>query len=39
MISAQTYLLFIAPFVMGVGGLIIYLITVGMTRRGADPRR
>ena len=32
MISAQTYVLFVAPFVMGLGGLVIYGITAHFTR-------
>ncbi|WP_430910961.1 hypothetical protein [Methylobacterium sp. sgz302541] len=32
MISAQTYMLFVAPFVMGLGGLVIYAITAHLTR-------
>ena len=32
MISAQTYLLFVAPFVMGLGGLAIYLVAERFTR-------
>jgi hypothetical protein len=36
MISGQTYLLLVAPFLMGLGGLMIYGITVWMTR---PPRR
>lgn len=34
MISAQTYLLFIAPVVMGLGGLVIYLVADRFTGRG-----
>ena len=32
MISGADYILFVAPFVMGLGGLVIYLITMHMTR-------
>ena len=32
MISAQTYLLFVAPFIMGAGGLAIYAIADRSTR-------
>lgn len=39
MISGQTYLLFVAPFVMGAGGLLIYWITDRMTRSKTDTPR
>ena len=32
MISATDYILFVAPFVMGLAGLVIYVITDRMTR-------
>jgi hypothetical protein len=36
-VSAETYLLFVAPFVMGLAGLVIYLIADRFTRRGHTP--
>ncbi|WP_375464298.1 hypothetical protein [uncultured Methylobacterium sp.] len=38
MISAQTYFSFVAPFVMGVGGLAIYVIADRFTRPGRRAR-
>lgn len=32
MISAHAYILFVAPFVMGLGGLVIYAVTAHLTR-------
>ena len=36
-VSADTYLLFVAPFVMGLAGLAIYFITDRFTRTGRPP--
>jgi hypothetical protein len=36
-VSADTYLLFVAPFVMGLAGLMIYLIADRFTRPGRPP--
>ena len=32
MIAIDTYLIFVAPFVMGLGGLAIYVVAEGFTR-------
>jgi hypothetical protein len=32
MISVETYILFVAPFMMGVAGLMIYVIAERLTR-------
>lgn len=34
MISGSTYILFVAPLVLGLGGLAVYLVTERMTRPG-----